>query len=56
MDRHDGGADEAAAENVVTPRSCSRRGRHPQIYVDDKVKDYIVDVVFATREPGRSTA
>ena len=24
-----------------------------QIYVDDKVKDYIVDVVFATREPSR---
>ena len=22
-----------------------------QIYVDDKVKDYIVDIVFATREP-----
>ena len=22
------------------------------IYVDDRVKDYIVDVVFATREPG----
>jgi MoxR-like ATPase len=24
-----------------------------QIYVDDKVKDYIVDVVFATREPAK---
>ncbi len=24
-----------------------------QIYVDDKVKDYIVDIVCATREPGR---
>jgi MoxR-like ATPase len=24
---------------------------HPQIYVDDKVKDYILDIVFATREP-----
>jgi len=23
-----------------------------EIYVDDRVKDYIVDVVFATREPG----
>lgn len=24
-----------------------------EIYIDDKVKDYIVDLVFATREPGR---
>ena len=24
-----------------------------QIYMDDKVKDYIVDVVFATREPAK---
>jgi MoxR-like ATPase len=24
-----------------------------QIYVDDKVKDYIVEVVFATREPAK---
>ena len=24
-----------------------------QIYVDDKVKDYILDVVWATREPER---
>ena len=28
------------------------RGRR-HVYIDDKVKDYIVDVVFATREPAR---
>ena len=34
--------------------SCSRRAKViQQIYVDDKVKDYIVDVVFATREPAK---
>ncbi len=33
-------------------RSCSTRAKViEQIYVDDKIKDYIVDVVFATREP-----
>ncbi len=26
-----------------------------QVYVDEKVKDYIVDVVFATRDPRAST-
>jgi MoxR-like ATPase len=23
------------------------------IYIDEKIKDYIIDIVFATREPGR---
>ena len=23
-----------------------------QIYIDDKIKDYIIDIIFATREPG----
>jgi MoxR-like ATPase len=26
----------------------------PEIYVDDKVKDYIVSLVFATREPAKA--
>jgi len=40
------------AESVVTPAELtSAKSTIAQIYVDDKVKDYIVDVVFATREP-----
>jgi MoxR-like ATPase len=42
----------AAAEQVVTPTELlDARKIIAQIYVADKVKDYIVDVVFATREP-----
>ncbi|HEX7604887.1 MAG TPA: AAA family ATPase, partial [Polyangiaceae bacterium] len=42
------------AEQVVTPAELLDAKRViSQIYVDDKVKDYIVDVVFATREPSR---
>ncbi len=42
----------AKAEHVVTPTELlEARKIIGQIYVADKVKDYIVDVVFATREP-----
>ena len=27
-----------------------------QVYMDEKIKDYIVDVVFATREPSAARA
>ncbi|MBN9164527.1 MAG: ATPase [Myxococcales bacterium 68-20] len=41
-----------AAEPVVTPAQLlEARKIIGQIYVAEKVKDYIVDVVFATREP-----
>jgi len=41
-----------AAEPVVTPTELlEARKIIGQIYVAEKVKDYIVDVVFATREP-----
>lgn len=37
---------------VVEPADIiAARGLVNEIYVDDRVKDYIVDVVFATREP-----
>jgi MoxR-like ATPase len=37
---------------VITPQQLVEARRIiSQVYVDDKVKDYIVDVVFATREP-----
>ncbi len=44
----------AKAEHVVTPAELIE-GRKiiNQIYVADKIKDYIVDVVFATREPAK---
>jgi MoxR-like ATPase len=37
---------------VVTPEEIKKaRDTVKEIYVDEKVKNYIVDVVFATREP-----
>ena len=42
------------AEAAVTPSELvEARKTIGQIYVADKVKDYIVDVVFATREPAK---
>ena len=42
------------AEAVVTPAELlDAKKVIQQIYVDDKVKDYIVEVVFATREPAK---
>jgi MoxR-like ATPase len=42
------------AEHVITPHELlDARKLIGQIYVDDRVKNYIVDVVFATREPAR---
>jgi MoxR-like ATPase len=40
------------AEPVVSPAELlDARKVIGQVYVDEKVKDYIVEVVFATREP-----
>ena len=42
------------AEPVVTPAELlDARKVVKQVYVDEKVKEYIVDVVFATREPAK---
>jgi len=42
------------AEACVTPAELlEARKVCKQVYVDDKVKEYIVDVVFATREPAK---
>jgi MoxR-like ATPase len=44
----------AKASPVVTPTELlDAKKVIQQIYMDDKVKDYIVDVVFATREPAK---
>jgi MoxR-like ATPase len=41
-------------EPVVTPAELiDARKVVKQVYVDEKVKEYIVDVVFATREPAK---
>ena len=43
------------ANKVITPEHISRaRGILHQIYVDDKVKDYVLNIVFATREPAKA--
>lgn len=42
------------AEKVIGPDKIARaRAVLNQIYVDEKVKDYILNIVFATREPAR---
>jgi MoxR-like ATPase len=41
-----------AVQRVVTPAEIlGARGVVDQIYIDDRVRDYIVDIVFATRSP-----
>lgn len=43
---------EAVAKPVITPEHLIKaRAVVSDVYVDDRVKNYIVDVVFATREP-----
>ena len=59
MLREGTGADEAAqplrAQRVVTPAEIlTARKVVSQVYVDEKIKDYIVDVVLATRDPKRA--
>jgi MoxR-like ATPase len=37
---------------IISPQDIKRlRSVVDQIYIDDKIKDYIVDLVFASREP-----
>ena len=44
---------EAKVNTVIHPDDLKRaRQVVDQIYIDDKIKDYIVDIIFATREPG----
>ena len=54
----DGDEDKAArqrAKPIVTPAEIlNARKIIGQVYVDEKIKDYIVDVVLATRDPKRA--
>jgi MoxR-like ATPase len=44
-----------SAAHVVTPGEIMQaRKVIAQVYVDEKIKDYIIDVVLATREPKRA--
>ncbi len=41
-------------KSVISPGDIKRlRSVVDQIYIDDKIKDYIVDLVIATRDPGK---
>ncbi len=52
LDRMASTAPKVGVEPVITPADVLHlRSVVDQIYIDDKIKDYIVDVVFATREP-----
>src|SRR2546429_10000039 len=46
-------APDLRVDPVVDPKQIiAARNVVNNIYIDDRVKDYIVDVVWATREPG----
>jgi len=52
LDRMASTAPSATASPIIHTSDILRlRGLVDQIYVDDKIKDYIIDLVFATREP-----
>jgi MoxR-like ATPase len=54
LDRMGTSAPKLDVQAVVTAADIvDARGVVNEIYVDDRVKDYIVDVVFATREPSK---
>jgi MoxR-like ATPase len=44
-----------AINTIVSPEKIMKsREIVDEIYIDDKIKDYIVDIVFATREPEKN--
>lgn len=46
------GGSPIAVRQVITPDDILRaRSVVNQVYMDDKIKEYIIDIVFATREP-----
>lgn len=54
LDRHAFTRDPLDVRPVVRPEQIAEARRIvDEIYVDDKVKDYIVDIVYATRQPKR---
>mgnify|MGYP003595121398 CR=1 FL=1 len=54
MDRQTSAVYPKATPKVTPEQIMKARGVIPEIYVDDKIKDYIVSIVFATREPQKA--
>lgn len=53
LDRMAKTSPDLAIEPVMSPEDIVRaRELVDEIFVDDKIKDYVVDITFATREPG----
>ncbi|AKF83140.1 MoxR-like ATPase [Myxococcus fulvus] len=53
MDRMSGGTTPRAQRVIAVEHLVRARELVHQIYMDEKVKEYILNVVFATREPGK---
>jgi MoxR-like ATPase len=53
MDRMTGALPVKATPRATPEQLLAARNVVRDVYVDDRVKDYIVDVVFSTREPGK---
>ncbi len=53
MDRQTAATPPSVTSKVTTEQIVKARALIPEIYVDDKLKDYIVSIVFATREPAK---
>src|SRR5215217_4833269 len=53
MDRMSGGTTPHAQKVIEVENLIRARELVHQIYMDEKVKEYILNVVFATREPGK---
>lgn len=48
-----GSANKVIQPVVTTQQILESRNLVKQIYMDEKIEDYIVDIVFATRQPGK---
>ncbi len=54
MDRQTGTSAPTVSAKVTPEQIIKARSLIPEIYMDDKLKDYIVSIVFATREPAKA--
>jgi MoxR-like ATPase len=54
MDRQTGPSAPTVSAKVTPEQIIKARSLIPEIYMDDKLKDYIVSIVFATREPAKA--
>jgi MoxR-like ATPase len=53
MDRQTAATAPSVSAKITPEQIVKARSLIPEIYVDDKLKDYIVSIVFATREPAK---